>query len=107
MPNDRSISSVILKITYGVDIADQNDSILLAINVGILGTRQILVSGGFLVDYIHFLRHFPSFLPGGGFQRKFAKWRVDSWRQRDAPFDRYLEAVVREPTKSPHVVNSF
>ncbi|KAI0770058.1 cytochrome P450 [Fomes fomentarius] len=98
-----SISSVILKITYGVDIADKNDSILLAINVGILGTRQILVSGGFLVDYIHFLRHVPSFLPGGGFQKKFAKWRVDSWRQLDAPFDRYLEAV-KDNGNAPHCV---
>ncbi len=61
-----------------------------------VGTREVLVSGGFLVDHLPFLRHLPAFVPGAGFQKKFAEWRKATLDVRDAPFKRYEEAAVRE-----------
>ena len=57
--------------------------------------RAILVSGGYLVDLLHFLRYLPSFVT---FKRKFAKWRVTGLRLFYAPFERYKENLVSVAT---------
>ena len=91
------MSSTLLRINYGVQTAYENDETLAIVDEGLEGTREILVSGGFLVDFLHFLRFAPSFVP---FQRKFAKWRVDHDRLFHAPFQKYKETLVSMPIRS-------
>ena len=86
-----TFSAAVLKILYDIDVAPENDETLAIIEEGLLGSREVIVSGGFLVDYFHFLRHMPSFVP---FQRQFTKWRKATKRMHDAPFERYKRAVV-------------
>lgn len=73
---------------------DENDELLAFIDAGLAGTRELVVAAGFLVDFLPFLRHMPSFFPGCGFQNQFAKWRDDNKLLRDMPFKRFKDAVV-------------
>ena len=82
-----------MKLAYGLDASTDNDETLASIQEGVTGTRQVVIAGGFLVDFIPILRYWPSWLPGGGFQKKFAKWRLATKRMIDAPFDRYMKEV--------------
>ncbi len=73
---------------------DENDELLAFIDAGLAGTRELVVAAGFLVDFLPFLRHMPSFFPGCGFQNQFAKWRDDNKLLRDMPFKRFKDAAV-------------
>ncbi|KAI0712351.1 cytochrome P450 [Earliella scabrosa] len=90
-----SFTSAVLKIAYGIDITDAKDETLTIVREGVEGTREVLVSGGFAVDHLPFLRHLPSFFPGAGFKKRFAEWRKATLRLRDAPFERYQEGLAQ------------
>lgn len=87
-------------MAYGIDVKDENDEVLTYIDTGLEGSRELII-GGFLVDFFPVLRHMPSFFPGCGFQKLFAKWRKDNQLLRDVPFLRYKDAVVGS-SATPH-----
>ncbi|RPD57200.1 CyP450 monooxygenase [Lentinus tigrinus ALCF2SS1-7] len=99
-----TFTAAVLKMAYGIDVKDENDEMLAFIEAGLQGTRELIVSGGFLVDYFPFLRHMPSFFPGCGFHKLFAKWRKDNKLLREMPFMRYKDAVSRD--KAPACILS-
>ena len=75
---------------YGLDVADSSDPTLAAVESGLMGTREILVAGAFLVDYFPILQHAPEWVP---FQRRFKMWREDIRQMKDIPFQRYKESA--------------
>ncbi|TFK90517.1 cytochrome P450 [Polyporus arcularius HHB13444] len=88
-----NFAEAILKVAYGVDVADEHDETVEVINAGVEGVRELLVFGGFLVDYLPFLRHVPSYLPGCGFMKQFQKWARANQRLRNVPYQRFLDAM--------------
>ncbi|KAI0690874.1 cytochrome P450 [Cerioporus squamosus] len=88
-----TFTSAVLKIAYGIDVKGENDEMLAFIDAGLAGTRELVLAGGFLVDYLPILRYMPSFFPGCGFHRLFTKWREDNKLFRNMPFKRYKDAV--------------
>ncbi|TFK83976.1 CyP450 monooxygenase [Polyporus arcularius HHB13444] len=92
-----TFTAAILKMAYGIDVKDEKDEMLTYIDTGLQGSRELVV-GGFMVDFFPVLRHMPSFFPGCGFQRLFAKWSEDNKLLRDMPFRRYKDAVNRNKT---------
>ncbi|RPD57201.1 CyP450 monooxygenase [Lentinus tigrinus ALCF2SS1-7] len=97
-----TFTAAILKMAYGIDVKDENDELLTYIETGLQGSRELILSGGFLVDFIPILRHLPSFLPGCGFRKKFARWRENNRLLRAMPFQRYKEAV--DANKTPECI---
>ena len=89
-----NFAEAILKIAYGVDVVDAHDETVEVINEGVAGVRELLVFGGFLVDYLPFLRHVPSYLPGCGFMKRFEKWAKDNQRLRRVPYQRLCDALA-------------
>ncbi|KAI0715642.1 O-methylsterigmatocystin oxidoreductase [Cerioporus squamosus] len=89
----RTFAEAILKIAYGVDVVDENDETVEMINEGVAGVRELLVFGGFLVDYLPFLRYAPSYLPGCGFQKQFKVWARANQRLRNFPYQRLVDAM--------------
>ncbi|KAI0690875.1 cytochrome P450, partial [Cerioporus squamosus] len=88
-----TFTTAVLKMAYGIDVKDEHDEVLTYIDTGLQGSRELII-GGFLVDFFPVFRHMPSFLPGCGFHKLFARWRKDNKLLRDMPFRRYEEAVV-------------
>ncbi|OBZ67817.1 O-methylsterigmatocystin oxidoreductase [Grifola frondosa] len=77
------------KILYGFKPDD--DKYLSLVEKATESTEE-LVSGTFLVDFVPFMKYLPSWFPGAGFQKRFAKWRAASVNARDIPFDTGKEA---------------
>ena len=84
-------SATLVRTLYGFDTKDQDDSVLKLVWDCIEGSRQLLVAGGFLMDFFPILRFAPSFVP---FQRKLAEWRTVNVRFKEDMFAKYKADVV-------------
>ncbi|KAH9912858.1 cytochrome P450 [Epithele typhae] len=87
-----SISSMLLRIVYGI-YASEEDQAILAVDAGVRGTREVILAGGFIIDYFPVLQHLPSsFVP---VQRKFAKWRGALERMTTLPFAQFMSQEIK------------
>ena len=93
-PTYSTFAATILKITYGIDIEDENAEIVQVVENAGKGPGQTLIPGRFLVDSIPLLRHLPAWAPGAGFQRQFAEWGAASRKLKDFPYARRNMAFV-------------
>ncbi|KAM5539386.1 hypothetical protein V8D89_006838 [Ganoderma adspersum] len=96
-----SVATTLLRVLYGMEKQDEIDETVAAIQGGLEGSRQILVSGGFLVDFFPILRYSPSFVP---FQRQFEKWRAGLERLMNTPFAHYQATAAKLGDDAPPCV---
>ncbi|KAI0634017.1 CyP450 monooxygenase [Trametes polyzona] len=94
-----SFGSTIMRVSYGIEVADENDPYVYAAEEAVATFNLAFVPGAFLVETFPILRHIPSWFPGGGFKRLAAKWQKIAHSMRDTPFKKTLEAVgTAEPS---------
>ena len=89
-----AFGSSILKVVYGIEVAERGDAIIEVIDLSMEGVAEGLTPGAFLVEYLPFLRHVPGWFPGAGFQKKLRRWRDASHAMVDIPFARAQESMV-------------
>jgi hypothetical protein len=101
-----------MKIIYGIDIAEQNDRYLAVAEKALYGMAQAARPGAFLVDIIPIrasiiqwkqytgsettsvVKYVPQWMPGAGFRRKAAEWKLATHEMRDSPFQAVKVARV-------------
>ncbi|ETW82115.1 cytochrome P450 monooxygenase 109, partial [Heterobasidion irregulare TC 32-1] len=83
----RSASALAMKISYGHDITEEDDLYVSLAKKGMSSLIKVGVHGTYLVDYLPFLRHIPSWFPGAGFKRQAYEWRADLKAMREQPFE--------------------
>nr|VWO95118.1 N/A [Ganoderma boninense] len=91
-------ATTLLRVLYGLEKQHEIDEAIAVIQGGLEGARNVLVSGGFLVDFFLILRYLPSFVP---FQRRFAKWRAGLERLMSTPFARYQATAAQLGDDAP------
>ncbi|EJF63284.1 cytochrome P450 [Dichomitus squalens LYAD-421 SS1] len=97
-----SIAAMLVRTLFGFDAQDRNDRVLKLVWDCIEGTRELLISGGFLMDFFPILRFAPSFVP---FQRKLARWRTINEHFKDELFAQYkAELKTQERDAYPCMV---
>ncbi|KAI0081468.1 cytochrome P450 [Panus rudis PR-1116 ss-1] len=69
------IAAIVIKMTYGIDIADTSDPIVADTEEFLVGFKAAGQPGRFYVDVLPILKYIPSWFPGAGFKRLAAKWR--------------------------------
>ncbi|KAL1950633.1 hypothetical protein VTO73DRAFT_5757 [Trametes versicolor] len=89
-----SMQGTILQIVYGTDIKDESD-VRLSVAAEAIEAIGQSTPGHFLVEILPFLRHVPSWVPGAGFQRLFAKSKIANERLKHALFDEVQECLDR------------
>ncbi|KAL1950194.1 hypothetical protein VTO73DRAFT_5317 [Trametes versicolor] len=87
-------ASAILKVVYGVDIVDENDE-RIVIPRAALETTRYSTPGAFAVEVFPILQHVPSWFPGAGFQKVFAKCKAANEYLKHVLFDEAKEALER------------
>ncbi|KAI0643944.1 CyP450 monooxygenase [Trametes meyenii] len=92
-----SFGSTIMRISYGMEVADEDDPYVNAVEEGVATFNEAFVPGAFLVETFPSLQHIPRWFPGGGFKRIAAKWQKIAHHMRDAPFEKTLQ-TMREGT---------
>ncbi|RPD62683.1 CyP450 monooxygenase [Lentinus tigrinus ALCF2SS1-6] len=69
-----SFTAAVVKIVYGFDVAEKNDKCIAMMEKD-LEAGDAFLPGRYYVEFLPFLRHVPSWVPGAGFQKDFAEWR--------------------------------
>ena len=87
--------SVLLKTGYDIDVKDENDVYVQISEEAVTGAVEGLVPGRFLVEYLPFLRHVPTWFPGATSQRLWAKWMAAGERLKNVPFEHARAKLVR------------
>nr|BED43030.1 cytochrome P450 monooxygenase [Trametes versicolor] len=101
-----SFGSTIMRVSYGIEVAEENDPYVAAVEEGVATFNEAFVPGAFLVETFPSLRHIPSWFPGGGFKRTAAKWKEIAHNMRDAPFKKTLEAI-KKGTAEPSIASTL
>lgn len=96
------MQGTILRIVYGADIKDENDERLCVASQALEAVGQS-TPGHFLVETLPFLRYIPSWIPGAGFQRLFAKSKIANERLKNTLFDEVQQGLVSK-VRSPLAV---
>ncbi len=85
---------MIMRIAYGIEVKEEEDEYVKAVEDGVATFNQAFVPGAFLVETFPSLQYVPSWFPGGKFKRVATAWQKIAHRMRDVPFKRTLEAMV-------------
>ncbi|TFK32976.1 putative monooxygenase [Crucibulum laeve] len=80
------IGTIIIRVTYGYYISDENDPLLTVPLVAMANFSEATAPGNFLVDFIPMLKHMPRWMPGSGFLRKAEEWRRVVWESTRNPY---------------------
>ena len=83
-----------MNVSYGIHVVDENDEFVAVAERAVRAESDALVPGRFLVEFLPFLRHYPVWLPGGGSQRLFEKWRKENEDLKNLPFAYVTENMV-------------
>lgn len=82
----KNFTSLILRVTYGYKTIEGDDPL---VDLAHLANSQLSSStapGMYYVDFVHFMKYVPSWLPGAGFKRKAKEYA----------------AVIRDLVENPH-----
>lgn len=88
---------IVFRIVYGITIKEENDEHIALAEQALQVTAEGLRPGRFLVQYLPFLRHVPSWMPGTSWQQQFKQWRDASARLQEEPFEHAQRAMVSAP----------
>ncbi|KAF4601249.1 hypothetical protein EYR38_005901 [Pleurotus pulmonarius] len=109
----QTVGSVTLRITHGYETREANDPF---IELADKATEQFSLAtapGGWMVDFIPWLRHVPDWVPGTEFKQKAKAWSCTLNAMADQPFEfvrKQMAAGVASPSftslllesKQPH-----
>ena len=84
-----------MKIGYGISVQESDDPYISIAEVVLSGGAEAGVPGAFLVDFLPFLKHVPSWFPGAGFQKKALPWREAINSMANKPFCHEKDQLVQ------------
>ena len=88
------IGAIFMKISYGIDVQDSDDPLILLTEEAISGISEATIPGAFWVDFFPILKYVPSWFPGAGFQKKAAHWSQINASMVQKPFDYVKDQFV-------------
>ncbi|KAF8874752.1 cytochrome P450 [Infundibulicybe gibba] len=81
-----TFAATIMKVTYGIDIREENDPYVETAEEAMEGMAKAAVPGTFLVDFIPILKYVPGWVPGAGFKRMATHWRGLNYKMAERPW---------------------
>lgn len=90
----RAMGSMIMEISYGLDVKSPEDEYLRLAREGNEIFMKAFVPGKYLVETLHVLKRVPAWVPGARFQREAAEWREAYAQVRQRPFEAAMELLV-------------
>ncbi|RPD61592.1 cytochrome P450 [Lentinus tigrinus ALCF2SS1-6] len=102
-----TVAGSILKVAYDIDTADEGDEYIAAVDAALEGPVTGLVPGTFLVDFLPFLRHVPTWLPGATSQRLWAKWQAAAETLKSLPYEQVKAALALSQDEPRSVVGKL
>ncbi|PIL22777.1 cytochrome P450 [Ganoderma sinense ZZ0214-1] len=95
-----TFSATIVKVTYGVDVAEKNDPYIALIEK-VLAAIVVLTPGRYLLQYLPILEYVPEWVPGAGFQKELSGWRAAADYVKETLFAKSVELLdLADPPQS-------
>ncbi|KAI0325277.1 cytochrome P450 [Cubamyces sp. BRFM 1775] len=98
--------SLILGVAYGIDVQPKNDPYIATAETALHAMSMAGNAGAYLVDYMPFLKHIPSWFPGATFKRQAAEWRKATDAMVEVPYKAVRQAMD-EGKASPSMIVSL
>ncbi|KAK1141880.1 hypothetical protein N8T08_008393 [Aspergillus melleus] len=96
----------ILKIGYGYNVEPKGrDPLVDLVEKGMAEFCDVVVPHGWLVNLVPAFKHFPGWLPGGGFHKTAEKYRNSVARLRDLPYY-FVKRQMEQKKDTPSFVSS-
>ncbi|THH33533.1 hypothetical protein EUX98_g692 [Antrodiella citrinella] len=89
------IIAMIVRIVYGMKISGLDDEYIRLAHEGVEGLVRAVVPGAYWVEYLPFLRHIPSWVPGTSGRKLAEAYSPIVERMRDIPFENVQAAMVK------------
>ncbi|KAI0633029.1 O-methylsterigmatocystin oxidoreductase [Trametes polyzona] len=90
-----SLTKTILSSVHGIPAEEATRYYVEILTRSEAGIAEAFTQGALLVDFLPWLRHIPSWVPGTGWKRKIAVWRTEALTILDYPFEAALDAKRR------------
>ncbi|RDX45834.1 cytochrome P450 [Lentinus brumalis] len=91
-----TFSSTLMKLLYNIQVADEDDEYIVKVEHAVQGASEGTLPGKYLVEVLPFLRYVPDWVPGAGFQKRFASWRAAASDLKNAPVAHVKQALERQ-----------
>ena len=88
------VTSIILRVVYAKDITDLEDEYVRFAHLGGQGFSEAMVPGAYWVEFLPFLRHIPSWVPGTSARKLAEKYFPYVYYIRDKPYFEVKAAMV-------------
>lgn len=88
-----------MKITYDIDLEDENDARIGYVDSTFSGLRKVTVSMQFLLRHFPLVQYLPVWFPGAGFHKLFAESNPPCAWMLDVPFSQ-----AKADTAGPSIV---
>ena len=79
---------------YGINVAPDDKKLVPLLHDALEAPTEALMQGSFFVEQFPILQYVPAWVPGAGFQKKFARWRLLVADLLELPFMQAKEAWV-------------
>ena len=89
------VTSIVLRVTYGMKISGLDDPYVLKIQKVMEGVSMASMPGAFWVEFMPFLRHIPSWVPGNRTGKFIAEYKPLVESSRNDPYNWVRKSVVR------------
>jgi len=89
-----AFTATILSVAYGITIKDSDDPYISTAEIALNGLSDAGIPGTYWVDYLPFLKHVPSWMPGASFKRKAAYWQMVNKDMIEKPFLHVKDQLV-------------
>nr|GAT43896.1 cytochrome P450 [Mycena chlorophos] len=103
----RWAAEMTMKIAYGIDLREDDDPYVELAENAVRTLSDAGVPGKYLVDAFPLLKYVPSWLPGAGFKRDAARWRVFAQGIADAPFEETKRQIADGTAPSSFVADKL
>lgn len=88
-------AAIILKITYDIDVTDANDEYLRLAEEVVEKTTEAQLPGRFWIEFVPFLKHLPSWVPGAEFKKFVNDMNPKIEQMLNQPWDGVKRSIVR------------
>ena len=97
-----------LKVAYGIEVADENDVHIATVERALGGVAEGFTPGAFLVDLIPILKYVPAWMPGAGWKKKAARWKVDAIATKEMTWqDLNVRCPVATIHRPRHLIRTY
>lgn len=90
----------IMRIVYGLDVADEDDQYIQTAEEAIGGFNLAFLPGKYIAETFPIMRFIPQWFPGARFRRDAAGWRPAVLSMRNSPWEGALKTIVSKSQSS-------